>query len=224
MLPIRTRIRSSMLLAVILTTLVGQPARADHYGSAYFRSERVYFSCDGGQPKIANAGRALGAIPGWTTRAPTSSVQNGTGCAYADSGAVRATDGPTWEGTFTGNLNAIVVDLHHVAPQVEVYSEIAMDITLTVDGEPFAFYPSPVEVRPDDGLFEVVQSLRFALTNLAVVDDPEGFGDVEHTYRFGIRAHYVDSGAAVAILWGATEFPSGLTFNGTTSGMPRFRA
>jgi hypothetical protein len=236
--------RATKLLALTATAVVAvslAPAGAETVPAPRFKTERTYVHC-GQTPKAAVVDVVQGNLPTWNTTAPTSSVQQGAGCGTLDSpfsqmggGDSDSTDEAfdmVWEGTFTGNIDSIVVRAHavwmgpgKVAEQAEDAARAGLGAYLWVDGESVAL---PVAVSPKVIASSTGASSEFVFTfaDLGLVDpvtdaNADGVADDEGTSERTIRVMLNPAGPdnpAMLWVWDTTEVPSGLHFNGPTEG------
>jgi hypothetical protein len=183
---------------------------------------------------IAAAG--AGSFPSWSTEAPTQSVQDGAGAGFLTVGPPRqlASDpesdpytGATFEGTYTGNLDNLVVELFMFAPATAASDtgNFVGSIELEID-DTLVLWPTQVDVPLESG-GDAVMKTKFAITDLHEAMGIEGLetgDDVEHTIRFFFSGFGLASGTAV-VVFDTTEVPSGMTFNAPdVEGLPRFSA
>lgn len=152
----------------------------------------------------------------WDTDAPDTSFQAGGGCGTSAMPLADPELNGTWEGTFTGNLDSIAVEIHII------------DVGISRLGDPYSVVPS-LEIDGDPRYLELeeydligldtersetnltVKGLM-TITGLGLMEEP-GDGGTQRTVRLTLTGTELDSGAFV---WGATEVPSGLTFNPET--------
>lgn len=206
---------SAVLLALLVCA--SSAAAADEPAAPSLRTERVYLHC-AGEVKAQNVPFALGEVPGWDTTAPTGSVQSGAGCGWYENaggawlGPNRTTLDAEWEGTFTGNVDSITVELHDIHVSAARATGVFLArATLFVDGQEhlntgeggdLQLTPVPSETR-------LSERMTFTLGNLGL-DDEQGDGTQVRTFRLVLRSLGEEQSAWV---WDTTEVPAGLTFN-----------
>ncbi len=117
--------RATKLFALVGTAaVVGSlaPVGAQTVVAPRFKTERTYVHC-GQTPKVQTIDSLQGRIPNWNTTAPTTSFQAGAGCGTFDppvstfgtaASALDDTSDLVWQGTFTGNIDSIVVHAHAI--------------------------------------------------------------------------------------------------------------
>jgi hypothetical protein len=236
--------RATKLLTLTATAAIAvslAPAGAETVPAPRYKAERTYVHC-GVAPKAAVVDVVQGNLPTWDTTAPTSSVQQGAGCGTLDSpysqfggGASDRTDEAfdmVWEGTFTGNLDSIVVRAHaiwmgpgKVAEQAQAAARAGLGAYLSIDGETM---PLPVAVSPKVIPSSTGASSEFVFTfdDLGLADpvtdaDADGIADDEGTTERTIRLTLNPAGPdnpAMLWVWDTTEVPSGLHFNAPAEG------
>lgn len=231
-------------MAAGLTALLvpAVPAGATHGGiHPTFRSERVYFHCEGAA-KIQNA-----TLPApWDTTAPAGPVTGGGGCGSVDPAFLQNVPGGPlppaadagFNGTFTGNIKNMTVELWilgHGANTAQ-NNTLAAEVSLFVDGQELmlrARQTVPLTAS-SSGASRVA---RFTITGLGCakeVLDTQGnvvdvkTGGLATEDGNGAEAHdvtlWVATGGPVAVLraevlawvWDTTDVPSGITFNDPT--------
>lgn len=225
----KTLRRAAALLSTAALAAGATPVLAQEVEEPEFVVERNYFECDG-PTKVGNANLVLTqALPGWSTTAPTGSVQGGEGCGSAELAALAGTSQRTiydasWEGTFTGNIADILMDLHFIQPATAAYGDIALDLRVTIDGRSYDLGTQFIDGAPTtQSASGASYSMQFGINDIDIIDDPKGPGTVTHTYTITAEGHFIDTGFAVPFVWGTTEVPAGLTFNGDTTGLPAVR-
>jgi len=181
-----------------------------------FVEQRVYFTP--AETKAGNLGAfGVGALPSWDTTEPAS-VATGAGGGYLGNpaaeivfGDLTAESGPTFEGTFTGALDSLAVDLYAFVNPTDVRQGIRVDVTIDGemvhrDGEAF-----DVPLRPGG---QAAKQLNFAITGIADVMEywkMDNGPDTEHTIRIAIVPFYF--GDEALYVYNAAEAPSGIIFN-----------
>jgi hypothetical protein len=247
-LPARLTLALALVLTLAVAPTVAEEAAEDAAGCYHkavdadgepagpaFCSEDVWFHrAETLAGNLAAAGAQ--AYPTWSTEAPAASVQDGAGAGFLTVGPPRqmapdpGTDpyaGATFEGTYTGNIDNLVVELFMFAPATAASDsgnfvgsiELAIDDTLVL-------WPTQVDVPLEEG-GDAVMKTRFAITDLHEAMALEGLEtgeDVEHTLRFFFSGYGLASGTAI-VVFDTTEVPSGMTFNAPdVEGIPRFSA
>jgi hypothetical protein len=174
--------------------------------------------------KVSNlASQGLQPNVGWGDEEPTASVTSGAGCGALALGASRTAGEAeaaalVVEGSFTGVIDRLDVDLHLLYPQRPVYTPDDITIELIVDGVPILTPNSQriVAVRPaPNASTGAAFQQDFVITGLATVLDAFGIDmspAAEHTVEVRFRPWFVDSGNWTYV-FGTTEVPSNITFN-----------
>lgn len=197
-------------LAVLVVALA-VPATADH-GDIHptARLEQTYFHC-AGDVKVQNVSAAQGTLPSWDTNAPTQSVQDGAGCGYYENIFSGGTGVFTsvWEGTFTGNLNAMTVELHRLLPMSGVSTTLVIGI-VEIDG--VEVFNGDIRLQPVESASGASNVSKFSLRNLKFMTE-DGEGTTERSVRISIDSYNEQQSAWV---WDTREVPSGITFNPTS--------
>lgn len=216
-----TRTRAAALLstaALGLSVVAGPGIAVAEDDGPVFVEQATYFLCDG-PTLVTNVNEAIGSgsTPTWGTEAPTGG--NEEACGTASSNITG--DSGVWEGTFTGNLDSMRIELHQLAPQNALYGDIAINVTLWIDGQVArsALIADPFTSQSASGASYQVD---LGVKDLGIVDDEEGPGTEEHTIRLEVSPNFTDSGSVVGWVWGAVDIPAGITFNGSTNGVSRF--
>lgn len=218
--------RTSLKLTCAAFALAGvaAPALAVDTIVPTFAAQKTYFHC-AGTTKISNVGLVEGAVPAWNTTAPAASVQAGAGCGYATTGPLSGTGQKTiydaaFEGTFTGNLDAMTVRLHdiNVGPSRNTRTA-TVTARLTIDGhslfgmtgansKPATLTNVPLVASSTGATSEIV----FSLSKLGFKFE-DGNGTEEHTVLLTVD---VSSDVVNGIVMDTTETPSGIDFNPAT--------
>lgn len=204
-------------VAVLLALAV--PASADH-GEVHptFRGERVYFHC-ADQVKVQNAAYAQKKVPSWNTTAPAQSFTAGAGCGYYENavggwlGANETTLDSAWEGTFSGNVDSITVELHNLGVTASRATRShEMRFSLFIDGKQVNTDRDGVTVTPVTSSTRASERVSFTIAGIGL--NAEG-GDGTLSRRFRLVARSLSEQQS-AWVWDATEVPAGLTFNPAT--------
>jgi hypothetical protein len=176
--------------------------------------------------KVGNlAGQGLDGTPTWDDQAPTDSVATGAGGGYATFRAGELFDvpgdptyKPTFQGTFTGPLDTLAVDLYLFSPVYQrTGTEFPLLVSVKIDGKIIAFHDSEEIDTPIQPGGDAAALIRFALTDLYEVMERRGLDlshDAEHTMEISATARYFGDGNSVFV-YDTTEVPSGMTFNAT---------
>ncbi len=190
--------------------------------------ERVYVQCGGTTLSNVEGGTPFG----WDTTAPTASVQEGAGCGTAD--AVLSEDASEtvlWEGTHTGNLDALTLDLYMIdagivrlthltdgatanVPQGDdipslAFTEIWANVSITIDGYE-AGWIGEAKMTAERTNSDVTARLQMTLTGIDMLaEDQAG----EHTIRVELTTADYYNGDSGLWAWGTTEVPAGLEFS-----------
>ncbi|HEX9823397.1 MAG TPA: hypothetical protein VGB51_03270 [Actinomycetota bacterium] len=237
-----------LTMLVVLLAALGAPASATHGGiHPTFRSERVYFHCTGAT-KLYNINYWISeSNTGWSTTPPAQSVQEGAGCGGLEYGGFtnEAYD-VVFEGTFTGNLRDMTIDVHQLLlGNARQATTETLRLNAWIDGVPIF----PVGTQPTNGRTVTVAPVRsssgaserflFSITNLGFARDifdadgklidvetggvalEDGDGSAEHTFLLYLGTHGNTTSADLktklgAWVWDTTEVPSGITFNPST--------
>ncbi len=179
-----------------------------------------------GESKVGNA--AESPHP-WGTTEPTS-VQTGAGAgqltlsSQADPGETRT----VFEGTFTGCIDTLLVDLYSFDPANR--SSTAADgepndhtLTLTISVDGIDVYTNgeaqTVTTYANEAMGPNLN--RFSVRLGDVLEQYQSFLPVpldgEHTVTVEVAPYFINTGSAVVYAWDTSETPSGITFNGEAS-------
>lgn len=181
-----------------------------------FTEQRVYFHQ--AATKAGNLG-AMDAdtLPSWDTTAP-GSVTTGSGAGYLGNiaseialGDHTAESGPTFEGSFTGLIDSMAVDLYAFAAPQDTKQGIRVQVL--VDGELVHEDSEAFDVNYKPG-GQAARQINFAITDIHSVMELYGMNtapDAEHTVRINVVPFYVGDDAMY--VYDAAEVPSGITFN-----------
>jgi hypothetical protein len=206
----RTHLLAALTGLLVVALVV--PAAAEHGGPhPTFRLEPTYFHCEG-DVKLQNVAVVQGQIPSWDATPPPGSVQEGHGCGFYDplltnTGAPGNMDG-IWEGTFTGNLRNLTVELHRLLPAAGVTFPNRFNITVDVDGAS-RLANDNVVMTPEVSSTGASQKLLFTLEGLGYASE-DGDGEIERTIRLQVRSFNETQSLWV---FDTTEVPAGITFN-----------
>ena len=209
-----------LLVVVLLVASVAGPAAAED-GRIHpnLRTERVWFHC-ADAVKVQNAAYAQKKVPTWDASAPTQSVQQGAGCGYFENaaggwlGPNETTLDSVWEGSFTGNVDSLTVELHSIhASAARATGPYVFRANLVIDGVEYLDQDGPqFEVKPVPSSTRLSEMMSFTVTGLGL-DSEDGDGQKVRRFRLVIRSVNEEQSAWV---WDTTEVPSGLTFNPAT--------
>jgi hypothetical protein len=203
------------VLSIVAVVFAVSPAAADH-GDIHptFRQERTYFQCQSQQVKVDNVQATQGTLATWSTTAPAGAfLGQGDGCgsfeptARSNGGVALDTQ---WKGSFTGNLTALTVEIHDLSHRARtpLGPNANLIATLWVDDE--QLITGDVKPAPIESSTGASHSYKFSLANLGLASE-EGDGTQVRNYRLELRARDANIWA-----WGASEVPSGITFNPPT--------
>jgi hypothetical protein len=174
----------------------------------------TYFHRSG--PGLAN----LNAVPGFNATAPTASdaapYAAVLGRLVSTSNQVR----PTFQGTFTGNIDTLRVDQFVTIPVYQAAAgtyplifDLAIDGNVLINESPAAGSEQdvPLVATDEEGIFK----MSFAVKNLHQVMETNGIStgdDVQHTVRLSMAGLYY--GDTNGVYWfDSTTRPSGIYFN-----------
>jgi hypothetical protein len=204
-----------------------------------FAQQRVYFHCNG-TTKAGNINYAAqSTMPGWNTTAPAASVTSGAGCGTADPGVVGAgaesqnLHDAAWQGTFTGNIQAITVEAHtiYVGSARGGVTNFGLAPKLFVDGSEVSLSAAFLTMRPVPSATAASEKVLFSISGLNIVDDADGDGiadpgpgTTEHTVTLQLAGYYFNSTLLNAWVYDTTEVPAGITFNPATLESARLSA
>jgi len=198
-------------IVAFLLTAAGAPAGAVPHPDATFRSERVYFHCIG-DTKLQNVPSAQGEVAPWDTAPPPGSVTDQAGCGHLEYGIGGDQFDSIFQGTFTGNVRNLTVQLHEMAHSDQQPFGTEVIVKLSVDGTA-RLTQTTAQLLP-------VESENSGVTNRAVFsisglgyDTEEGNGAQVRTFRLTIASP--TRGASLWV-WDTTEVPAGITFNPPT--------
>lgn len=229
-----------LLLALLLVSVVGLPARATHGGvHPTFFAERVYFQCEGDN-KLQNL-----TLPApWSTMAPRLTIQKGeVGCVASDPAVPSSPSDPVetdavFEGTFTGNLRNLTVMsfISGHSGQTAQSGTVPLEVSLTIDGQQLLSH-SAMSLTTDPRATAVFRLVEFTVVavgcarevrdaNGNVVDvvtgglaTEDGFGSAQHSvhlelaYAGAVNTNRVDH---LMWMWGSQEMASEIEFNDNT--------
>ncbi len=159
---------------------------------------------------------ALGhdAFPSWNTTKPTAATTSGSGGAYVANSAFHQLVGAqdprgsaVFQGTYTGVLDTLAIDLYAIAPAATA----ELNIELKLGGEPV--YAASQEVSLiSAGNF---QQYRFVLTNMYAAMESLSLANTPttaHTIQLAVNGTFAINDAG-AFAYDAQDVPSGLIFN-----------
>jgi hypothetical protein len=176
------------------------------------------------------------AYPSWDTEPPSASVSAGAGAGFLTIGPPRQmasnpdTDpyfGATFEGSYTGNIDNLVIEMYMFAPATAASDtgNYVGSIELGIDGT-LVLWPTQVDLPTEEG-GDAALKTTFAITNIHDAMQMEGLetGEgVEHEVRFFLSGYGLASGTAI-VVFDTTEVPSGMVFNTPELGdIPAFPA
>ena len=208
--------RRGLLVALtgMLVLPLGGVATATHGGPhPTFRTEKTYFHCVGAT-KVQNLSATAGQIPSWNTTPPSGSVQAGNGCGYYDNlvnnnpGGAPLFFDAIWQGSFSGNLKELTVELHRLLPAQGATFPNRLVVVLTVDGEE-RLNNNNVVITPIASSTGASQSAFITITNLNYATE-DGDGTQSRPVSLTIRGFNETQSIWV---FDTTEVPAGITFN-----------
>ncbi len=175
-----------------------------------FRTERTYFICVDGM-KLQNIPAAQGNYPDWGPAAPSASALDGAGCGHLENAAPSPINA-IWEGTFSGNLRAMSLELYIIdVGSARLTNVFPVDFTVAVDGEEI-FASGAVDMDVEYVNEMITSKMTFSLTGLPFGSEP-GLGTTERTIRIEADAN---RDMQAFWVWETTEVPAGITFNPPT--------
>lgn len=233
------------LIGLVAVMAIASPALASHGGiHPTFRSERVYFHCNGAT-KVQNVNWFLGTDTSWDTTPPAQSLQQGGGCGHAD-GAFYGTSPNTpydavFVGTFTGNISSMTLELHNLLlSRARAGATYDIGLRVSIDGEHLfgtgTTQGRRITMTPVLGNSGLTEMMRFSVGAIGcarevkdaegrvinVITDgvatEDGNGQMEHEIVVTVDQWFLDRFAAW--VWDANEVPSGITFNASTLATP----
>lgn len=214
---------SSVLVLILLVAAMAVPSTAvAEHGDIHptLRTEQVYFHCASAN-KLAGVDAALGDVASWDTTAPDTSFTAGAGCGYYDNVLSGGTGvfSATWTGTFTGNLDAIDVELHRlIAGAGGSVTAPQLVAILTIDGK--EVYNGDINIDPflasSTGASE---SAIFSFSKLGYLAE-DGDGEKTRSITLTIDSY---NEAQNAWVFDAEEVPAGLVFNPEDPVLPTYR-
>jgi hypothetical protein len=169
-----------------------------------------------GTTKLGNAaGFEADSLPSWNTTKPMTSVTGGAGGGYITNSIPHQLVTPqdprasaVFQGTYTGVLDTIAVDLYALAAPVFTRD---LNIALTVDNQP-VFASNQIVNMVASGQ---AQKLSFAFVNLysaLQALEVANAADTNHTIRLAVNGRYAVNDPVVFV-YDTSEVPSGLSFN-----------
>jgi hypothetical protein len=163
-----------------------------------------------------------GGFPSWSTEEPSDSVSTGAGGGYLGNGTFWQTQGdddptyaPTFEGSFTGNIDNLDVTMYLFAPGRQDEADILMGVKLVVNGQEVGWIDQAnLPLQPGG---DAVLVTGFRLTR--VHDAMEAFGvetgeEAEHDIRLQVVPYAIATTTAI-LVYDTSEVPSGMVFNAT---------
>lgn len=188
-----------------------------------YPQQQVFF--EEGDSKVGNA--ADSPHP-WGTEEPTS-VTGGSGAGQLSlsSQADGTETVTTFEGTFDGCIDTLLLDLYSFDPANR--SSTAADgepnahtLTMSIDVDGLTVF-SGTEVTTNTtygneamgpNLNQVAIDLSDTLEQFAASENIDFDLTGEHTVTVRVAPYFINTGSAVVYTWDAAETPSGITFNG----------
>ena len=198
-------------LSGLLVLALAGSASATHGGiHPTFRTERTYFHCVG-DTKVQNVSLSQGQVPSWNATAPAGSVQAGNGCGYYEPLITNALPVPfdaVWQGTFTGNLRDLTIELHRLLPAQGATFPNRLTVVVTIDDEE-RLNNDNVVITPTTSSSNASQSAKISLRGLGIAAE-DGDGTQPHTIRVSLSSFNETQSIWV---FDTTEVPAGITFN-----------
>lgn len=207
-----------LLAAVAVLALAVQPLSAmEPEPQPEFRTERVYFKCNG-DTKVANVNAvAEGNIVGWNTTAPATSFTAGGGCGTADTFLMGSADhnvlyDAPFAGAFKGNLDSLTVHAHSIqAGFPRVSQEFEILAHLQIDGKDVLARTTEVTAAAIQSSTGASALLEFTIDDIGFVDSLTGPGTKNHQVQLTLYTRFIDD--ENNWVFDATEVDSGITFN-----------
>ena len=214
---VRTLVTTVATLLVVALSATGASAYYDEDLEIDFVESEAWFTP--ATTGLGNADHALGEYLGWSPEAPTA-AQSGITVATAHAGLLdivvdgqRENGSFTAQGTFTGYVDTIALDLYYDSPTDNLCG-MALAINLDIDGtevlamDTLAFVTVASESAGDYYVAKVaLTEIHAALTALGAA----GAADTEHTVQI-VATQYPLCQEALW-LYGSTTAPSQLRFN-----------
>jgi hypothetical protein len=193
-----------------------------------FAEQRVFFHCNG-PTKVGTVNYAAETtMPGWNNTPPAASVSTGAGCGNADPGVLGAGAetqnlyDAAWQGTFTGNIQAITVEAHtiYLGSGRGGLTQFGVAPMLYIDGAEVPLSAEFVTITPIPSTTAASEKILFSISGLNIVDDADGDGiadpgpgSTDHTVTLQLGGYYANSTLLSAWVYDTTEVPAGMTFN-----------
>lgn len=195
--------RLRLALGAIAASLVLAPAAQAQVPVPV--TTKYFFQCAGSQPTT----KVQTTVASWNTTAPTGSYTAGNGCGFVDTLAASEPASPpsdaVFEGTHTGPVSSITLDLHELLLS-NIDAQLGgqlVGIGLEIDGNPVATTDTALTVPLIASSTGASNLMRVTFTNIKVKDA------AEHTYRVIVQKY----NTAALWVWGASEIASGVEFN-----------
>lgn len=192
-----------------------------------------WLSCDGAvEGKVKDPLTAVG----FDRTAPTGSFTEGEGCGMAEYTSLTGTAPHSLydlgvEGRMTGNVDSVTVELHSIhASRERVSGPARLGVRLSIDGKSpsgvvtnpgtTTDITSPVEfevlVDPEPSATGLSERLAFTITDLGAMfpelnEVGDGSGNRQNVV---LTINWINTAYAGAWVWGASEVPANVTFNG----------
>jgi hypothetical protein len=219
--------------ALALAMAIAVPAAANPDFEPDLRTEEVWFSCDGGATPEWTVNTLLDDIhPTWSTRPPAGSVTAGNGCGSGNPSPVRGIRPETpfdlsFAGTYRGNLDSLTVSMHNIVlGTAQAGNPVALDMRIVV-GNRSLFGTEEVTNAAGDtfeepavrrivvtpqatGATGAPKLLEFTVTDIGLINEADLRN---HRVVVTFETAFTNVSRQNAWVWGATEVPSGLTFN-----------
>lgn len=227
-------------LTLVTVGALALSALAFNDGDPYepvFNPERAFVHCSA--DKLTNANQDGPTTSTWDTEAPAGSVADGEGCGTADAVlSEEASETVVWEGTHTGNLDAMTIELYmidagivratHVSDGATgevpedptgtlpddtipslAFEDIWVNMAIYVDGIA-AGWVGEAKMRAEYTNSDVTARMRMTLTDIGLLDEDEAG---EHTIRIEFSTADYYNGDSGIWVWDTTEVPAGVDFS-----------
>jgi hypothetical protein len=201
----------------------------------------AWFVCDGDTPEATVNQRLGNSTPTWGLDVPEGSFAQGAACGSGNPSVVNGTEQESpydlsFAGEFTGRLDTITVDLHNAylgTGRRDDFPQV-IDVRLTIDGLSVFGVEERTGTDVDGGTFETVTHKQPAIRRMQLDPISEGLTDPAPRFRFSVTGidyltedddttHRVVLTISTPVsganrqnlwVWGASEVPSHITFNG----------
>jgi hypothetical protein len=218
--------RLVLVLAVLAIAAPAMAVEAEEELPVFLREEAWLHAT---ATPVTNVDANQGTLPAWDGTKPTASHPYGAGGVYLSNNYSSLssifvgeqhdpTQGFTTEGTFTGELDTMGMELYAHLPAGQLCSTFNLAFDLRIDGETILYQE---QTAPSAGLMtnhvgDSLYSTRFVFTRLHEAMEAYGIEtgpDVEHTIYLNAMNFY----ACNELVWvyDSAEAPAGIVFNVT---------